>query len=97
LIFDKDFHGWDGYVCHNESQGLLPRPSLKSWNCLECASHHHACRVSVYGEGSNDFAQNVGSEFPPDRWPDGFGWFHISIACDHCHHRTDNWVDYETM
>ena len=96
LLFDKDFHGWDGYICHDQKQALLPRPALQAWHCCNCGSVSHGGRISVYGEGKDDFVEGA-ADFPPDRWPDGFGWFHLSIACKSCGHEIDHWVDYETM
>jgi hypothetical protein len=97
LLFDADFHGWNGYVCCNSAQASLPRPALKAWNCLKCGATSHSVRVTICGEGKADFVENAGDEFPPERWVDGFGWFYLSIACDSCRLATGQWVDYETM
>lgn len=96
LLFDKDFHGWDGYICHDQKQARLPRPALRAWSCGKCGSVAHRGRISIYGEGKDDFLEGAAG-FPPDRWPDGFGWFQLSIACKSCGNEIDHWVDYETM
>jgi len=97
LLFDKDFHGWDGYVCHDEPQAALPRPPLTPWNCVGCGSTSHSARVTICTQGKDDFIENLGDSFPAERWPDGFGWFYLSIACGRCELKTESWVDYETM
>jgi len=97
LLFDADFHGWNGYICHDDTQASLPRPPLMAWTCLRCAATPHVARILIQTEGQADFVENTNGEFPPDRWPDGFGWFSMSIACESCQFKTDTWVDYETM
>lgn len=97
LLFDKDFHGWDGYVCHDAAQAALPRPPLIPWKCLECGAAPHAARVAICTQGKDDFVENLGDSFPAERWPDGFGWFYLSLTCSGCKLETENWVDYETM
>jgi hypothetical protein len=97
LLFDAYFHGWDGYVCHDEAKASLLRPDLTPWTCLNCGATPHAARITIQTEGQADFVENTNGEFPADRWPDGFGWFSMSIACESCQLKTDTWVDYETM
>lgn len=97
LLFDKDFHGWDGYVCHDPQTAALPRPELVRWKCLSCGGTRHTAEVGVQSEGKEDFIEECGEEFPAERWVDGFGWFSMSIVCKDCGAETEEWVSYETM
>lgn len=97
LLFDKDFHGWDGFVCHDEEQAALPRPALTEWHCAACGQARHAATVLIEGEGKDDFVESVDGDFPEESWPDGFGWFSMSISCRTCGRETDPWISYEAM
>src|SRR4051794_16594220 len=33
VLLDADFHGWNGYVCHDPEQAAVPRPPLVVWRC----------------------------------------------------------------
>ncbi len=97
LLLDADFHGWNGFVCHDQEQGALPRPPLQPWRCLSCSNTEHHIRVRVQNEGQEDFLENTDGEFPPDRWVDAFGWFSVDIHCTKCGSKKIEWVSYETM
>lgn len=97
LIIDQDFHGWNGFVCHDAVQAALPRPKLKPWACSSCNSLEHQATVEIQTEGKADFVENVESVFPDECWPDGFGWINISITCSACGQITQDWISLETM
>jgi hypothetical protein len=97
LLLDKDFHGWNGFVCHDKKQATLPRPALKPWHCLSCKGNWHQMTVTICTEGKEDFIDETDGEFPAKRWPDGFGWFTLSTHCIKCGLDTEGLVDYETM
>ena len=97
LLIDIDFHGWNGFVCHEPNQANLPRPSLVPWKCLSCGSTEHKATILVSGEGKLDFIEETEGEFDEDRWPDGFGCFAMAIACSKCEKSTDGWISMETM
>lgn len=97
LLFDMDFHGWNGFVCHNKKDASLPRHPLTPWKCLNCGKGEHQASVQVHSQGREDFIQECGDDFDEDRWPDGFGWFSMSIGCDSCGKVTTEWISYETM
>jgi hypothetical protein len=97
LLLDKDFHGWNGLVCHDPKQAKLPRPPLVPWKCLACGELAHTARVEINAEGKQDFIEETDGEFDADRWPDGFGWFALSIQCTGCGVKTGEWAGYETM
>ena len=96
VLLDDDFHGWNGYVCHDPDKAALPRPSLVAWPCQDCGSTTHRCVVHIQTEGSEDFA-DAGDEFDPERWPDAFGWFSLHLTCANCGLESPGLVDYETM
>jgi hypothetical protein len=97
LLLDKDFHGWNGFVCHDEAQASVPRPPLVPWKCLACGKSEHQASVLINTEGREDFVEETEGEFDEGRWPDGFGWFSMSITCTGCGKQTPEWVSYETM
>jgi hypothetical protein len=97
LLIDGDFHGWNGFVCHDPDQAALPRPPLVVWKCLACGATAHEASVQIQTEGKQDFISESDGEFDEDRWPDGFGWFSMAIKCTACGKVTPEWVSYETM
>jgi hypothetical protein len=96
LLFDGDFHGWNGYVCHQPEYAARPRPPLVPWRCESCGCEEHRGTVQIATEGSQDFAE-CAHGLPADSWPDAFGWFAVQIECCRCAFAPDVWVSYETM
>lgn len=97
LLLDSDFHGWNGFVCHDVKQAAIPRPSLVSWTCSSCGETAHEAMIQVQTQGKADFVAEAGHKFDADRWPDGFSWFSMAIKCAGCGKRTVDWISYETM
>jgi hypothetical protein len=97
LLLDKDFHGWNGFVCHDPQQAGLPRPALVPWQCLGCRGLEHRAHIQIQTEGKDDFISETDGEIDENRWPDGFGWFTVAIECTKCGSKTPEWVSYETM
>lgn len=97
VLIDADFHGWNGFVCHDAAQASVARPELVAWQCLGCGGSVHEASVQIQTEGREDFVDQAGDEFDPERWPDAFGWFSMTIRCVACHRETPDWVSYETM
>ena len=97
LLLDYDFHGWNGFVCHDPKQAALPRPALVPWDCLVCGNVEHEAAVRIQTNGKNDFISETGGKFNTDRWPDAFGCFNMSITCTGCKTETPEWVSCETM
>lgn len=97
IIFDADFHGWDGYVCHDPEQANIERPNLQLWNCSACNSPKHSVHVQIQTEGKQDFIEESSGEFPEERWVDAFGWIDIDLRCSECEKETIGWISYETM
>jgi len=99
LLFDADFHGWNGWICHCPEQAALSRPPLVPWCCPRCDGDVHRASVRVYSEGRADFARYaaVNSLFPVAQWADGFGWFDVCTECARCGLALDPWATWETM
>lgn len=97
VIFDADFHGWEGFVAHNKRQGKLPRPNLAAWLCNACGGKKHTVRLGIDTNGKQDFVAETGGRLPKERWMDAFSWIDIDIQCAECHAETKSWVSYETM
>jgi hypothetical protein len=95
-LFDKHFHGWDGFLCHNPAKAALPRPPLTDWKCLSCGSMNHKVVIKVSSQGKDDFIGATEGEFDEENWPDAFEWIWMTITCCECGLVTENWVDYET-
>ena len=97
LLLDSDFHGWNGFVCHDAEQAAIPRPPLVPWKCLSCGGTAHEASVQIQTEGKEDFVTESDGQFDADRWPDAFGWFSMAITCTGCGKHTPEWISYETM
>ena len=97
LVFDADFHGWDGWICHVKKQAELPRPGLIEWKCKKCSSTKHSAVVIISSQGKEDFIEEAGEEFDIERWQDAFDWFTLDIKCEECNHEFRNFISYETM
>lgn len=97
LIFDHDFHGWNGFVCTEEEKRQLPRPASAVWACPICQNQHHSMHVRIYSEGQEDFIEETAGEFPPNNWTEAFSWITIHLQCTSCLNRIKDWISYETM
>jgi len=96
LIFDKDFHGWDSFVCADNS-GEMPRPECEIWKCDKCDIANHSLTVGINSQGKDNFKQNLEGEFDEQDWTEAFEWITIKIVCNLCGDTNDEWVSYETM
>ena len=97
LLLDKDFHGWDGLVCHDPAQAALPRPPLVAWTCVECAGTSHTGMVAIAVESRESTLEDAGDDLDPERWYDAFGWFSLDLVCSQCGRAEPDLVSYETM
>lgn len=96
-LFDRHFHGWNGFLCHDSVQASLPRPELKYWYCQSCNSSCHEVSIKISSQGKSDFMDATGGEYDENKWPDAFEWIWITIKCSECGLVSEDWVDYETM
>lgn len=96
ILFDSDFHGWDGFVCHDVDNASKPRPSLTPWKCLECKGQEHLVYVQFCYGDLDEIAKDL-KEMQVENLADAFEWIYIDIKCNSCGYETKKWVDYETM
>ena len=97
LLLDADFHGWDGFICHDPVKAALPRPKLVAWQCHGCGGTKHTGTVHIQTQGKDDFISEAGEDFDSERWPDAFGWFSLDLTCSKCGKESRELVSYETM
>ena len=97
LLLDGDFHGWDGFVCHDSAKAAVRRPPLVSWKCQACSESKHKVAVHLQTQGRDDFVSEAGRDFDAERWPDAFGWFSLDLTCTVCGKLSPELVSYETM
>lgn len=96
LIFDNDFHGWNGFVCGGDNRELN-RPKPKQWNCDKCANSEHQIQLQIESQGKEDFVEEGGEEFAEEDWTEGFSWITIKTECTNCGKTNPEWISYETM
>lgn len=96
LLFDKHFHGWNGFLCHDAEKASLPRPNLVCWKCTSCNSSNHGVSIKISSQGKDDFIEATDGEIDECKWADAFEWIWITLKCNECSLITENWVDYET-
>ena len=97
LLLDTDFHGWDGFICHDPDQASLKRPQLVPWQCQKCGETKHNGIIHIESQGEEDFVLEVGEDFDVDRWPDAFSWFSMDLTCCKCGLESQNIISVETM
>jgi hypothetical protein len=96
LIFDDDFHGWNGFICGDDSKNL-ERPKSKIWACNKCRNINHSLAVTINSQGQEDFLEGAGKEFDKNDWLEAFEWITINVECKNCGERNEEWISYETM
>src|SRR5205823_4405376 len=97
VLLDADFHGWNGYLCHDPEQAAVPRPPLVVWRCRRCNETAHKGSILVAGEGRADMIREMGPDCDADRWPDAFGWFEMDCDCVNCGEANPGLFPFETM
>lgn len=97
LIFDRDFHGWNGWVCRDTAQASLPRPELTEWNCSKCENTNHKVVVVITTQGKDDFLNETEGQFDVNRWQDAFESLSVTITCLSCGHETKSFIVCEAM
>jgi hypothetical protein len=97
LVFDCDFHGWNGFVCHDKFQASLPRPPLFPWRCVRCKEEKHRAVVSVTSQGKADFVDEAGPAFKSSQWAEGFECLALHLVCRGCSLQTSPWIACEAM
>jgi hypothetical protein len=99
LIFDEDFHGWDGFYCHDLRHAALARPKLTPWTCLSCGQIPHKVSIKLDHTDRKEYEEMQYSKKRPfieNEWLLSFEWIWIGITCSNCNLSTPDWSDYET-
>jgi len=96
LIFDNDYHGWNGFVCEVLAKQNA-RPDTKDWECSKCKKSDHSITLTIHSEGQEDFKEEAGDEFDEEDWIEAFSSITIKITCNSCGETNDKWISYETM
>ena len=96
LLLDADFHGWDGFVCHDPEKAALPRPPLVPWACRECAGISHSGVITVQVESKELVLGEGEIGIDPERWYDAFGWFSMDLSCAQCGREEPELISCET-
>lgn len=99
LLFDKDFHGWDGFVCRRElGDYLRPRPRRwVPWACRRCGGLTHSATLLLTGDAQEQAIRESNGRLTSHNWQEGFGWIDINIRCSDCGHEPRCWLSYESM
>lgn len=97
LLLDNDFHGWNGFVCHDKAQAERPRPPLVAWPCRKCQQTAFAARVTISSEGKEFAIEEADGDLDETNWQEAFGWIDIAIRCQSCGDEQTDWISYETM
>jgi hypothetical protein len=104
LIFDADYHGWNGYVCYQETNNRNnPRPQLNSWKCNQCSGNKTKLKLTIQmdkevilDDGPVE-DQNGNIILDDSNYHEGFDWISMTTSCASCGHKNDDWLSYETM
>jgi len=97
LIFDDDYHGWNGFVC-GENFRHLPRPDTAYWCCNKCQNTNHSMIIRIESHGQDDFIEETEEgDFDMEDWVEAFSWITIKVICNSCGETNNEWISYETM
>ena len=79
LIFDSDFHGYNGLHANSNECREQPRPSLSIWECHKCGYRQHSISILVRLD-VDAIEEGVNAE----HWYDAYEWFSLSTRCEGC-------------
>lgn len=96
LLFDNDYHGWNGFVCGGDNRSV-DRPKLQKWQCDRCSNSENKVSVIISSQGKDDFMEEGGAEFGEENWVEGFEYITIETECCNCTEKHEEWISYETM
>jgi hypothetical protein len=97
LLFDKDLHGWNGFMCLQRLRGQQHSPPpLVAWRCKACGNASHKADVVIASMDKEEIIEESGGLFDDANWQEGFGWVSIDICCAACNYRHKSWVSFET-
>lgn len=96
-LFDKDFNGWNGFVCEGFGNRAIARPSAEKWNCRKCNSVTQRISVKIHSKGKQDFVEETEGKFEENYWTEAYSWIKIDLQCPNCGFTDEEWISYETM
>ena len=96
LVFDNDYHGWNGFVCGGDSRNI-PKPPTIEFRCFNCSSSDHQMTVRINSQGQEDFIEEGEGEYDQNDWVEAFSWITIRLKCNMCSEKNEEWISYETM
>lgn len=100
-LYDKDYHGWNGFVAFDLEQRKRHRPPDSEFRCPKCNGDTHRVRLHILCEGRADFIEqsmdDENSKFQEDDWPNAFGSISFDIICVGCDLQTTDWAGDESM
>lgn len=97
VMFDADFHGWNGYVCSSEEQRSLPRPPNAIWTCLKCGAGQHSISLTIEGEDQQTALEEGEGILTRRDWFNAFGWITVDVTCTACGTGPLSITSYEAM
>lgn len=97
LLFDKDYHGWNGFVCEGFGSRIHPRPKSKKWNCINCSNSEHKVNINIFSKGQQDFIEETEGQLNKTDWVEGYSLIRIGIECVFCGLSNKGWTSCETM
>ncbi|MDE6516425.1 MAG: hypothetical protein K2L18_01045 [Acetatifactor sp.] len=99
LLFDAGKHGWNGFVCSEESYIDRTLP-LKKYSSSKCDRDVYSINVYISSQGKEDFVEECAcfdASFSADDWVDGFECIAVSLFCEECRYIEEDWAVIETM
>ncbi len=96
LVFDNDYHGWNGFVCGGDSR-KIPRPPTSVFKCIGCNNSDHGMTLRINSQGQEDFIEEGGEGYDKNDWIEAFSWITIRLKCNICSEKNEEWISYETM
>ena len=97
LLFDSGKHGWNGFVCKEDS--LNRNEPFEKYPCKKCKEDSFHVSIKFSSQGKEDFEEECSDddEFSPKDWVNAFDWIRISLNCEKCGFEIKKWLDMETM
>jgi hypothetical protein len=97
LLFDDDYHGWNGFVCPSRGARERARPLYQTYACHRCKAESHQISVGILGDkDQGEMLEDADGVLDQSNWFEGFGWFTVEITCVSCGYGPVAVVDYET-
>lgn len=96
LVFDDDFHGYNGYACADEDQRARPRPDYETYSCHRCKGVGHRILIGIVGDLAKEDLVEDSDTLNESNGHEAFGWLTVEVTCNGCGYGPLPLVDYET-